>query len=59
MPERLTYAEDAGGRGIRGLLPYRSTFNARARGDTRAALAAQRVYRFKKAGESAAVWQPK
>jgi hypothetical protein len=57
MPDRLTYAEDAGGRGIRGLLPYRSTFNARARGDTRDALAAQRVYRFKKSGESAAVWQ--
>ena len=54
---RLTYAEDTKGRGIRALLPYRSTFNARARGDKRDALAAQRVYRFKSEGESAATWQ--
>ena len=32
----------------RGLLPYRSTFNARIRGDSRAALSSQRVYRFKR-----------
>ena len=57
MSDRLTYAEDAGGRGIRALLPYASTFNTRARGDKRHSLAAQRVYRFKTQGESAAVWQ--
>lgn len=57
MPERLTYAEDAAGRGIRALLPYRSAFNARARGDKREALSSQRVYRFGKKGESADVWR--
>jgi len=51
----MTYATTA--TGIRGLLPYRSTFNARARGDTREALSSQRVFRFKTQGESSLVWQ--
>jgi hypothetical protein len=51
----MTYALTESG--IRGLLPYRSTFRLRAMGDKRGALAAQRVFRFKKSGESAAVWQ--
>ncbi len=57
MPDRLIYAEDAGSRGLRGLLPYRSTFAARIHHERRDALASQRVYRFKSEGESAAVWQ--
>jgi hypothetical protein len=43
--------------GIRGLLPYRSTFRLRAMGEKVGALAAQRVFRFKKTGESADVWR--
>lgn len=43
--------------GIRGLLPYRSTFRLRAMGDKVGALAAQRVFRFKSEGESADVWR--
>jgi hypothetical protein len=42
--------------GIKGLLPYRSLYRLRAHGDTRGALAAQRVYRFKMTGESGGVW---
>jgi hypothetical protein len=57
MTGRLTYATDAAGLGIRALLPYRSTFAARARQDARAALSSQRVYRFKAQGESGATWQ--
>jgi hypoxanthine phosphoribosyltransferase len=53
----MIYATDAAGRGIRGLLPYRSTFRLRAMGDTRGALASQRVFRFKSTGESAEVWR--
>ncbi|HQG30041.1 MAG TPA: hypothetical protein PLY73_15925, partial [Candidatus Ozemobacteraceae bacterium] len=51
------YLTDNRNLGIRGLLPYRSSFNARARGDTRDALSSQRVYRLKSAGESAATWR--
>ena len=57
MPDALLYAEDAAGLGIRGLLPYRSTFAARIHGERRDALSSQRVYRFKAEGESAEVWR--
>ena len=57
MHDVLLYAEDAAGLGIRGLLPYRSTFAARIHGERRDALSSQRVYRFKAEGESAAVWR--
>lgn len=53
----MQYLTDNRNLGIRGLLPYRSSFNARARGDTRDALSSQRVYRLKSAGESAATWR--
>ena len=53
----MKYAKDSHTLGIQALLPYRSTFAARARGDNRDALSSQRVYRFKTAGESAAVWK--
>jgi hypothetical protein len=43
--------------GIKGLLPYRSTYRLRAHGDKRGALAAQRCYRFKQKGESDDVWR--
>ena len=43
--------------GIRAFLPYRSTYRLRAHGDTRSALAAQRVFRFKSKGESSATWR--
>ena len=57
MHDVLLYAEDAAGLGIRGLLPYRSTFAARIHGERRDALSSQRVYRFKAEGESAEVWR--
>lgn len=53
----MQYLTDNRNLGIRGLLPYRSSFNARARGDTRDALSSQRVYRLKSAGESTATWR--
>jgi hypothetical protein len=53
MKTPLTYAESVDPAGIRGLQIYASTFNTRARGETRHAAQAQRVYRFKKSGEAA------
>jgi len=54
---RVVFAVTKSAPTIRALLPYRSMYAARAQGDTTDATASQRVYRFKKNGESAATWQ--